>query len=461
MGTSPLDPYGSKPTRVRFVVLAFVCTLALLTYLDRVCISRVSDTMSKELGFDADGIQMGYVFAAFFLGYALFEIPGGWMGDVWGARRVLGRIVVWWSLFTALTGCVWQYVAPDSVQIWAFGFPLVSTFGGLVLIRFLFGAGEAGAFPNINRVTRSWFPVRQWGAAQGVVWMFARLGGFFAPPVTGRLADSLGWRQAFWVLGAVGVVWSFVFLSWFRDRPEEVAACNAAERARIREGRVAVAEKLGVDGHTWPPLRLLLTSLSVYAVCLAAFGVCFVFSFYPTWQPKYYEDAFGLSPRESEIMTGLPYFCGACGALVGGWLSDRLIRYTGSRRWGRALVGIAGFGGAGLTVLAACLADRAWQAATLLCLGLFLSDLAIPTIWAALADIGGRYVGTVSGLSNMIGNIGGAISPVLIPLVLKRFEHLPAGARWRYVFVGMAVAWFVAAASWLFIDAGTTLVDEG
>jgi MFS transporter, ACS family, glucarate transporter len=476
MGNPPRDPAASRPTRVRFVVLAFVCTLALITYLDRVCISRVSDSMSRDLGFDSDGVQMGYVFSAFFLGYALFEMPGGWMGDVWGARRVLGRIVIWWSAFTVVTGCVWRFAAPESFQIWMHGYPLLSVFGVLILVRFLFGAGEAGAFPNINRVTRSWFPVREWGSAQGVVWMFARLGGAVAPPVTGFLAGALGWRQAFWALGALGVAWSVIFLVWFRDRPEDVPSCNAAERSRIREGRaanatptntsaadettegqVAPVEESLANIHAWPPMRLLLTNLSALAVYLAAFGVCFTFSFYPTSQPKYYKDVFGLDSEQSELMTGLPYFCGAAGALAGGWLSDWLIRRTGSRRWGRALVGCGGFGGAGICVLAVYFATTAWQAAALLSLGLFLSDLAIPTIWAAMADIGGRFVGTLSGLSNMIGNIGGAISPVLIPVVLKQLLYLPAVDRWQYVFAGMAASWFIAAASWLFIDAGKPL----
>jgi MFS family permease len=467
-----------KPTRVRFVVLAFVCTLALITYLDRVCIMRVQGPMKEEL--HLDDIQMGWVFSAFLFGYALFEIPGGWMGDVWGARRVLGRIVLWWSAFTALTGCVWYFSPGSSFSVLLFGYPLVSTFGLLVLVRFLFGAGEAGAFPNINRVTRTWFPTRERGSAQGAVWMCARLGGAVAPAVTGALAGALGWRQAFWALGGLGVAWSIVFLAWFRDRPEQVRACNAAERARIRETtwhatpavsadaitvqetslRVDQPDASTVTHHAWPPLALLVTNVSAIAVCVAAFSVCFPFSFYLTWQPKFYEEAFGLSAEQSEIWTGLPYVCGAFGALVGGWLSDQLIRRTGSRRWGRALVGMAGFGGAGLCMLAASLATDARVAGTLLCAAMFVNDLAIPTIWAALADIGGRFVGTLSGLSNMVGNIGGAISPVLIPVVLTRLGHLPAAERWQHVFVGMAAVWFVAAASWLFIDAGKPLADE-
>jgi MFS family permease len=468
MGTLPSDPSAPRPTRVRFVVLSFLCAVALLTYLDRACIMQVQGSMKEEL--KLDDVQMGWIFSAFFFGYALFEIPGGWMGDVWGSRRVLGRIVIWWSAFTALTGCVWYFAAPESSQATVLGYPLISTFGVLLLVRFLFGAGEAGAFPNVTRITRVWFPVAERGAAQGAVWMFARLGGAVAPAVTGALAAALGWRQAFWALGGLGVVWTVVFLAWFRERPEDVPACNEAERAKIREGRAAPRDSAAATGiavaptdeppsdtHAWPPMGLLLTSVSTLALCAAAFSVCFPWSFYITFQPKFYEDVFGLTPDQSKLLTGLPFFCGAAGALCGGWLSDQLIRLTGSRRWGRAIVGIAGFGGAGLCILATCLATSVWMATTLLCLGFFINDLAIPTIWATMADIGGRFTGTLSGLSNMVGNIGGAISPILIPIALLHLDHLPPVERWNFIFVGMAAVWFVAASAWLFIDAGTPL----
>jgi MFS family permease len=332
--------------------------------------------------------------------------------------------------------------------------------------------------------------------------MCARFGAAVAPFITGRLADALGWRGAFWALGAAGVVWSVIFLAWFRDRPEDVPSCNDAERERIRTGRAsherievdeptqreqiralstskqvprgadddatpsdrstaaAPTDAIPVPKHVWPPLGLILKNVSALGACSAAFFVCFSFSFFITTQQTYYKDVFNLSAEDSEVLTGLPMVCGALGALVGGWLSDELIRRTGSRKWGRSLVGIGGFAGAGVCVLAASTAAGPVQAATLLCLGMFASDLAIPTIWATLADIGGPYVGTLSGLANMVGNIGGAISPVLIPIVLGRLDHLPPVARWQYVLAGLAIVWFLAAASWLFIDAGKPLVDQ-
>ena len=171
-----------RATRVRFIVLAFVCTLSVLTYLDRICISRVRENIQADLLLS--DFQMGFVLSAFVVGYLLFEVPGGWMGDRWGARRVLTRIVLWWSLFTALTGSVfyfnWDLFALLGWESFLVPFgdrhvaiPVFSSFVALLLVRFLFGCGEAGAFPNLTRVVGAWFPYRERGAAQGAIWMFA------------------------------------------------------------------------------------------------------------------------------------------------------------------------------------------------------------------------------------------------------------------------------------------------
>src|SRR5262245_46879311 len=260
-----------RPTRVRFGVLAFACSLSLLTYLDRICIMRAKENMQNDLGFSNN--EMGWIFSAFTVGYMLFEVPGGWMGDRWGARRVLTRIVLCWSLFTALTGCVWGF----SLQ---FGLLAVNSLSTLLLIRFLFGVGEAGAYPNLTRVVGDWFPFHERAFAQGTIWMSARLGGAFAPFIIGRLSAALGWRQAFWVLGAAGVSWCVVFWIWFRDTPEEKPECNEAERDLIRMGNseqvLAKSEEQGVRSENYtsslpPPhgnlfLGRLVFSLTVWSM---------------------------------------------------------------------------------------------------------------------------------------------------------------------------------------------------
>jgi MFS family permease len=477
---------STTPTSVRYGVLAFACTLSLVTYLDRICISRAAKEIQEDLGFNPE--QMGLVFSAFLAGYLLFEVPGGWMGDAWGPRRVLTRIVLWWSLFTTLTGCVWATASGGTLLGFAGWFvPVVGdSLTLMLLIRFLFGAGEAGAYPNLTRVVGSWFPFRERAFAQGTIWMSARLGGAFAPLVIGRLSAVLGWRNAFAVLGGVGVAWAAAFWWWFRDTPAQHPACNDAERDLIEGGTPtpapprsdAITTEAAVAGvraevpslpsahridrgHPFPPLGALVSSLTLWGLGLAAAAVSFAWYFLPTWQPKYLKDVFGISYEGSEILTGLPFLCGAAGALAGGRLSDYLVRRTGSRRWGRSLLGVGGFSAAGLCVLASGFATSPGMAMALWCLAALVNDLAIPVIWAVCADVGGRFSGTVAGIMNMMGGIGGMLSPALIPRVLAA---LPAdysdALRWRLIFAGLSLSWFVGAAAWLVIDAGKPMFKE-
>jgi MFS family permease len=393
---------------------------------------------------------MGLVFGAFAIGYGIFEVPGGWMGDVWGARRVLIRIVLWWSLFTTLTGLVFPVAA----------WPLFALLA-MLLVRFLFGCGEAGAFPNLTRVVGCWFPYQERGAAQGAIWMCARLGGAVAPVVIGRLAVALGWREAFWILGGVGVVWCVLFACWFRDRPEDMPSCNAAERALIRAGPYSWKADEAAGAHPRAQWGQLLASPTLWALCVASAGVSFGWYFFPTWQPAYLKDVFGIETKDSELLTGLPFLCGACGALLGGGISDWLVRATGSRRWGRSLLGVTGFVGAGACVACMGLTSEAWQAVTLLCVAFFINDLAIPPTWAASADIGGRYAGTVSGVMNMAGCLGAFLGPVSIPILLAVFpQDLSLHVRWGFMFVVLAGAWFIAAVAWLLVDASRPIVQE-
>ena len=212
------------PTRARFTVLRFTLALAVVTYLDRVAISSAAPAIRNELGLSL--IQMGWVFSVFTFAYAAFEIPSGWLGDITGPRKVLTRIVLWWSAFTMMTGAAWN-------------------FASLLVVRFLFGVGEAGAFPNISRSFASWFPIAERGNAHGVIFMGTRLGGAIAPPLIVLLMAAIGWRLAFVVFGAIGVVWCVFWQRWFQDDPASHPSVNAAEleiirRGSARDGRAAV-----------------------------------------------------------------------------------------------------------------------------------------------------------------------------------------------------------------------------
>src|SRR5882672_9962623 len=248
----------ASPTRYRYWVLVVLCSLAFLTYLDRICIMRVQGDIERDLrfteltradeqwlherGLDADTQaraklesnrateRMSWVFSAFVAGYVLFEVPAGWLGDRWGARAIIFRIVLCWSVFTAATGGVKGIAAlfsskPGPEQ-W-----LVA----MITIRFLFGVGEAGAYPNIARALGRWFPFRERATAQSFIWLSSRWGGAFAPTIIGGLMLLGGdWQRAFWILGLVGAAWAAFFFAWFRDRPEDKPQVNAAERELIR-----------------------------------------------------------------------------------------------------------------------------------------------------------------------------------------------------------------------------------
>jgi MFS transporter, ACS family, glucarate transporter len=450
-----------RPTGTRFIVLAFICTLSMLTYLDRVCISRVQGDIQTDLRLT--DLQLGLVFSAFLWGYTLFEVPGGWMGDRWGSRRVLLRIVLWWSVFTALTGAI----HPFSIEIGSFfiGSQVVQlVFNGflaLVLVRFLFGCGEAGAYPNLARVVGSWFPFRERGLAQGAIWTSARLGGAVAPLVIGQLTRFLDWRRAFWVLGLMGAAWCLAFAWWFRDRPEDQPGCNEAERDLIRSGPYSWDASASAAAREPVPWKTLLTSVNLWAICLAAFCISFGWYFYPTWQPRFLKEIYHIDYKDSEIITGLPFLCGALGCFLGGYLSDRLVRVWG-RRWGRSLFGLVGYAGAGLCVLATGFVHHPAQAVVLLCLAFFINDLAVPVIWAIPADIAGRHAGTVAGMMNMAGGLGGMLIPILIPVLLLIFPaHWSNHDHWKGIFAVMASAWFIGAIAWLRINAAEPLPAAG
>jgi MFS transporter, ACS family, glucarate transporter len=444
----------SPPTRYRIWVLAVLCSLAFLTYLDRICIMRAQGDIVRDLrfeeltsddeqrlrdrGLEADAQaraklgkdratqRMSWVFSAFVLGYLLFEVPAGWLGDRWGARSVIVRIVLWWSLFTALTGGV----------KWITG--LFSTAPGpaqwvtvLVAVRFLFGAGEAGAYPNIARALGRWFPFRERATAQSFIWFSSRLGGALAPIIIGGLMVlGGGWEQAFWILGLCGVIWAAFFLVWFRDRPEDKPQVNDAERELIRGGATGVGsiyDDTSAGSMRWGAL----VSPNVLALCVVSFSVSFCFYFYITFLP---------------LVSGLPLLLGAFACLLGGFLSDYAIRRSGSKRWGRSLVPIIAWGLAGLCAFAVPRFDSASAVMILLVAGFIFQDLGVPSMWSVPADIGGRFAGTLGGWMNSAGALGGMLSPLVA-------ARMSIAHGWNSTFFVFGAVYLLGALAWLRVDA--------
>jgi MFS family permease len=421
--------------------MAFLLALSFLTYFDRVCIVRVQKDVQRELHLD-DG-QMGLVFGAFWLAYALFEIPAGWLGDRFGARLALTRVVLAWSLFTVLTGCATGY-------------------GSLLAYRFLFGAGEAGAYPNMARVQSAWLPVAARGRFGGLLWLAARWGGAFSPflfaalirwidtpAVRGALGAVPGlaglsaWRIGFFIAGLVGVVWCLAFFPWFRNDPAAKASVNAAELALIRSGRQADEAK--GHGHIEPGMwRALVTSRSLWAIMAYYVFASFGWSFFVSWMPKYLDDVHGMKFDISESVWKQPLLYGGVSCLVGGLLSDWLVRRSGRKWLGRAVFPLTGMTTAAVAMYCVRYVDDPNHAVVLMCLAGAAHDFGQGANWASIVDIGGRYAGVATGLINL-GNIGNVIQPRIGAWIFNRYD-------WNTLFTVLSTSFLLAASMWLLID---------
>jgi ACS family glucarate transporter-like MFS transporter len=406
-------------TKVRRKVLAMTMALAAITYLDRVTISVTQPSIKRDLGLS--DIQMGLVFSAFYFAYALFEIPTGWWGDKIGTRRVLTRIVCWWSTFTVLTGTAFSY-------------------SSLVVIRFLFGAGEAGAWPNVARTFSRWFPRRERGTTQGIFFMSAHLAGGLTPALVTLLLVYFNWRTLFFTFGSLGFFWALAWYRWLRDSPAEHPEVSAAERAYIEGGTAADAGHT-IEGTDW---KRLLANRTVVCLCLMYFTQAFGGTFYVTWLPAYLK-ARGLTGMTAGILAGLPLTLSAVADLAGGVTTDRIVQKLGLRL-GRILVGGGALAAAGLFTIAGTLMASPIAAAVLIALGGASSNFLLGAAWGTCQDIGGRRSGSVSAAMNTSGQVGAILSPILVGFVLQRFSN------WTAPLYLAGVLFLLGALCWLWVD---------
>jgi ACS family glucarate transporter-like MFS transporter len=411
-------------TLVRRRVLGMLFLLSIITYLDRVCINSAAVHIQRDLGLT--DFQLGMVFSAFNLAYGIFEIPSGWLGDRFGPRKMLTRIVIWWSAFTALTG-------------------RVTSFYSLFATRFLFGAGEAGAYPNASCAIARWFPFAERARAQGVVWMASRLGGALTPLLVAPLLLRLGWRNVFFLFAAFGVVWAAGWYAWYRDYPDQKRGVSPAEIRVIREGAPPPAP------HGATPWRAVLSSGNMWAVVMMYFTYGYGVNFFFFWTHKYLTQARGMSNTAPYI--ALPFLLGACTNALGGWASDALVRRFGLR-WGRRTVGLVGLGASVLFVFfsvvlptRALIGGRQIPVAVIsLAMGFAATDFMLPNCWAVCLDIGKRYSGTVTGFMNTAAQIGGAIASGVIGYFAGRQQ-------WNTAILTMTAMLLVSSLLYLAIDA--------
>jgi MFS family permease len=417
-----------RPTRVRYRVLALLCLLALILYLDRLCISKAAPAIEKELRLSHT--KMGVVFAAFTLAYCLFEVPTGAWGDRYGSRGVLTRIVLWWSAFTALTGAAWG--------LWS-----------LLAVRFLFGAGEAGALPNTARIVARWFPPGGRGPAQGLVNSTALVGGAIAPIVAAYLIELVGWRLAFVVFALPGLAWAVVFHRWFRDDPTEHPGVGPTERRLLAAG-------VAPGGRQHPPVpwRAVLQSANVWllggVIACTAFNSYLVFSWYPT----YLEKGRSVDPLAAGWLAGLVLLGGALGSTAGGFLGDWVRRHV-DRRWGPRGLGCTALGlAAGLLLLGvrmdAALPSVLWTAAAT-----FAYFCTLASWWEAVTGVSGRHTAALFGLLNSLGGVGAIASQLFLGWFVDRLADLgyEGRAQWDPAFYLYSGILLLGAVGWLGIDA--------
>ena len=408
----------ARPTRARGRVLTFAFFLAVVTYLDRICISAAAPFIMADLQLTV--LQMSAIFSAFTLAYSIFEIPSGWLADVRGPRRVLTRIVLWWSAFTMFTGAA-------------------AGFQSLLVIRFFFGAGEAGAFPTVARSFSRWFPRRERGTANGVLFFGSRLGGMLAAPVALLLIRQWGWRAAFVGFGALGYVWAAAWYAWFRDRPSEHRAVNAEELAWIEhDGETGTADIA-------TPWRTLLASRNLYAICGMYFAFGYGLYFYFTWLPTYLIRELGFSVLAGGLLSALPFALAGLADLAGGRLTDYLARVRGLRA-ARCGLGFVSFFTCAALVLLSTAAPQPLAKAVLLALALASADLALGACWAVCLDVGAAHAGVVTGFMNTFGNLGGLIGPMVVGIAVERWHS------WAFPFYVTALVYAMGALAWLAID---------
>jgi MFS family permease len=376
--------------------------------------------MQEDLGIDPVG--WSWVTAMFALSYCLFEIPTGALGDRIGPRRVLTRIVLWWSAFTSLTGAVSNY--------WL-----------LLLTRFCFGAGEAGAFPNAAIVVSRWFPASQRASMSGVMLMASQIGGAIAPLLIVPIQIRYGWRAAFFVFGAVGVLWAAGWYAWFRDSPSEKPGVSEVELAETADQPSAPSHAFG-----W---AVAFRSETVLALLGTAFCYVYVYTFFQTWFHTFLVKGRGFS-EGSLMLSALPYAVAACANLGGGAASDALVRRLG-RTWGRRSIGIAGLGIACLGTIATMITRH--QLLTVVLLSVVYGAITFQQsgVFGACLDIGKQHAGSVVGLMNTSAQIGGLICTLSYGYIVERFGTYDAP------FVPMATLLLIGSLLWFKIDASTDL----
>ena len=441
---------NAAPTKVRYAMVLLAMLVAVLLYLDRICLSTAGTSVRADIGLSTDKLELELALSAFFWTYALFQLPAGWLGDRFGARYVLAIYVALWSLSTGLLG-------------------LANSLSGLVALRLACGMFEAGAYPLAAGIVRRWIPQHRRGIANSVVAVGGRLGGALAPIITIQLmmiwtyggswisqpteaAPAVtSWRPVVLLYGIVGIVISFIFFKLFRDHPAEHPQVNDAELAIIGVTREQhVVDRHFSRGHAnFPPIALMCKSQSLWLNSFLQFASNFGWAFLVTSMPEYLKNVHKTTATAQGWLQSLPLAFGIVGMLLGGYLLDRATRRFGIRV-GRAVMLSVPRVIVGLAFFACAFVSNSIQATIFLAVVGLATDLSVSAMWAYGQDVGGKHVGSVVGWANMWGNLGAACSPLVL-------GYLAAQAGWQFAFIVCGVIQLIAAVAALGINASKPL----
>lgn len=388
----------AAPSRTRWVILTLLLAISVVTYIDRVNISVTARQMMPALGLT--DLQMGEVFSAFVLGYALCQIPGGWLGDRWGPRKVLTLAVIWWSLFTALTAVAATLPTAG----------LLGVLGSLMLVRFLIGAGEAAALPNFNRAIANWLPPSERGLGIGITIGGLGLGSALTPPLTAWLMVNLGWQAPFYAASLLGLLIAGIWYWYSTDRPAQHPSVNNAEAALIEGPRTTDQPSL-TQAVPW---RLFARTPTVWWLVLSYGCLGYVAYIYLSWFYLYLVNVRGFGLLRGALFAASPFVAVTVFCPLGGWATDRLVARLGINR-GRAYIGACGMLLAGLSILLGAFAESPFLALGLLSLGAGWLYFTVGAYWSSTVDLSKPHAGTLSGIMNTGANIGGTLSPTVTP----------------------------------------------
>jgi ACS family glucarate transporter-like MFS transporter len=400
----------------------------MVTYLDRVCISKLAPDIMRDLGLSK--IQMGYVFSSFTFAYALFEIPTAWWADREGTRRVLTRIVIWWSTFTMATAAAANYVM-------------------LLVLRFLFGAGEAGAWPCVARTLSRWIPARERGTIQGIFFAGAHLAGGLTPLAVVALQPYLPWRAIFVCFGLIGFVWAAAWYAWFRDDPAQHHAVNAAERERI------VADRPPDSPHVagWAYWGQLARNPSVAALCVMYASNSSMSYFCITWLPTYLHERHGFDATSLGFFAGLPLLASVPSDLFGGVVTDKLAARYGLRI-GRCTMGAVAYVISGASLLFAAASPTPVVAAGLIALATASAMFTLGAAWSTCIEIGRNHAGVVGAAMNTSGQFASLLCP---PIVAYSVEWYGS---WNFPLYLLGGLFLVGAVCWMIVDPQKPVFDS-